>query len=157
MNKTFETIGNIEKRTMDTMDKITSLNGRVPRPLRRFFRYNLAGTTGAVVDFGVLILLVEVFRMYYLNAAAISFILGGIFAYTINKRWGFRKSKRGYVRGLILFISFSALCGFLTIISLKFVVENYQVNYIIAKAIIFVIISTLNFILNYFITFRIKD
>ncbi len=127
MNKTFETIGNIEKRTMDTMDKITSLNGRVPRPLRRFFRYNLAGTTGAVVDFGVLILLVEVFRMYYLNAAAISFILGGIFAYTINKRWGFRKSKRG------------------------------QVNYIIAKAIIFVIISTLNFILNYFITFRIKD
>ena len=135
------------------MNKVTSLNGHASRQLTELFRYSTAGTTAAILDFTILILLVEVLNVYYLYAAAAGFIVGTTTSFTIDKKWGFKGTTRGFRKGLLIFATFSGISLALTIFALKFVVENFTMNYVLAKAMVALIISTLNFTLNYNITF----
>lgn len=129
---------------------------KAPKPIARLIRYSITGTIGAIIDIGLLAILTEGFKIYYLNSAIASFILATIIVYNINRNWAFKDTKRKYLKGLLYFILFSAICLFLTITILKYTVENFQVNYLFAKTIIFIVISTLNFIANYYLTFKIK-
>jgi putative flippase GtrA len=135
------------------LNKATSLNGHASRQVTELFRYSTAGTTAAILDFTVLIALVEIFHVNYLYAAAIGFIVGTTTSFTIDKKGGFKATKRGFKQGLLIFATFSGICLILTIFTLKFVVENLEMNYIIAKFLVAIIISILNFALNYNITF----
>ena len=55
----------------------------------QLFRFVLTGGFSAVVDFGLLWLLSEVFGVQVDAAKALSFIAGTLTAYLINRRWTF--------------------------------------------------------------------
>lgn len=135
------------------LNKVTSLNGHASRQVTELFRYSTAGTTAAILNLTVLIVLVEIFQLNYLYAAAIGFLVGTTTSFTIDKEWGFKATKRGFKQGLLIFATFSGICLMLTIFTLRFVVENLEINYIFAKLMVAIVISILNFTLNYNITF----
>jgi len=64
-----------------------------PRERTRFFRFTIVGTLGAIVDFGVRNLLVNVFAFPSVLAATISFIAAVLSNFTWNSLWTFPDSR----------------------------------------------------------------
>jgi putative flippase GtrA len=59
----------------------------------RFIRFAIVGTIGAVVDFGVMNLLVQVFRVSLVLAGTISFIAAILSNFTWNRYWTYPDSR----------------------------------------------------------------
>lgn len=67
-------------------------------------RFIMTGALSALVDFGILVLLMH-FGLHHTPAKAISFVCGTATAYGINRRWTFRAgpSTRRFVGVLMLY------------------------------------------------------
>lgn len=61
--------------------------------IRQFFRYFFVALAGYVIDFGSLVLLVEVLHVHYLIGASTGFTLGLIATYLLSRRFVFGTSK----------------------------------------------------------------
>ncbi|HCC35929.1 MAG TPA: GtrA family protein [Ruminococcaceae bacterium] len=59
----------------------------------QFLRYCFVGGLAFVVDYGVMVLLVEVFGLYAVLASALSFVLGLSVNYILSTYWIFKKSR----------------------------------------------------------------
>ncbi|HQP08705.1 MAG TPA: GtrA family protein [Anaerolineaceae bacterium] len=78
------------------------LNNRKERT--RFFRFAIVGTSGAVVDFGVLNLLTLVFKLAFVPSSVISFISAVINNFLWNRYWTYPDSRSKHVaRQLVQF------------------------------------------------------
>lgn len=87
-----------------------------PRPQlgTQLFRFVLTGGLSAIVDFGLLVALMNLFGLDHNLAKAISFIAGTTTAYLINRRWTFvaEPSKRRFVAVMALYgITFALQVG----------------------------------------------
>ena len=71
----------------------------------QLFRFVLTGGLSAVVDFGLLVALMNLAGLDHNTAKAISFVAGTTTAYLINRRWTFASdgSKRKFVAVVLLY------------------------------------------------------
>ena len=75
-----------------------------PRERTRFFRFAIVGIIGAIVDFGVMNLLVGIFRFPLVLAGTISFIAAIISNFIWNRYWTYPDSRsKSVFRQLIEF------------------------------------------------------
>ena len=70
-------------------------SGETDNTFIQFFRYLFVGGFAFVIDYGTLMLLVEVFGFNAKLAAVVAFILGLIVNYILSTLWIFRNSKIG--------------------------------------------------------------
>lgn len=104
----------------------------------QLFRFVVTGGLSAIVDFGVLVLLMH-FGLSHTPAKAISFICGTTTAYLINRRWTFRAgpSKRRFVGVMILYgATFLIQVG---LFSLIFALLQHRLSLLAVQVIAFVI------------------
>ena len=119
-------------------------------------RFILTGGLSAIVDFGILVLLMH-FGLSHTPAKAISFVCGTTTAYLINRRWTFRASAstRRFLGVLVLYgttffvqvglfaVLFSVLTDHLPLFwvqAISFVIAQgvaTTVNFIVQRAVIF--------------------
>ncbi len=59
----------------------------------QFLRYCFVGGLAFIVDYGIMVLLVEIFALHAVLASAIAFILGLIVNYLLSTFWIFKKSR----------------------------------------------------------------
>lgn len=123
----------------------------------QLFRFVLTGGLSAVVDFGVLVLLMH-FGLSHTPAKAVSFVCGTTTAYLINRRWTFRAgpSRRRFVGVLILYgATFLIQVG---LFSLIFAILQDRLPLLLVQAIAFVIAqgvaTTVNFIVQRTVIFK---
>ncbi|MBL7072714.1 MAG: GtrA family protein [Candidatus Omnitrophica bacterium] len=118
-------------------------------------RYVLAGGLAYLVDYGLLIILTECFRRYYLTSAAVAFIAGSAASYILNVTWVF--NKRTFKNRLIE-ISIFVLIGIVGLIlnqyCLWFFTENMNIHYLYSKVISTIFVFILNFFARKYILFR---
>ena len=71
----------------------------------QLIRFGLTGGLSAVVDFGLLVALMNLAGLDHNTAKAISFVAGTTTAYLINRRWTFASdgSKRKFVAVVLLY------------------------------------------------------
>jgi len=75
-----------------------------PQERTRFLRFAVVGIIGAIVDFGVMNLLVNGFHFFYVIAGTISFILAILSNFTWNRFWTYPDSRsKPILRQLIQF------------------------------------------------------
>ena len=55
--------------------------------IKQFAKFTVTGATCFAIDFGLMVLLKEVFGLYYIAASAISFIVATCINYLISKHW----------------------------------------------------------------------
>ena len=125
---------------------------------REFFKnlilYGIFGAGGAVIDYGVFSLLVSV-GIPILSKAEIATVISGIcgfaFTFTTNTFLNFKKSDNLWRR----FVSYGAICvlGMLLSAGALAVFEKYM-NVYLLKAIVLVVVSAIQFVLNKLITYR---
>jgi len=118
-------------------------------------KYSSVGISAAIIDFSVLYILTEYFKLYYLLSATISFILAAFFNYNLNRRWTFRSSGNQNKQLPVFFII--AILGILLNNHIMYIgVEKFGLWYIYAKIISTTIVTFWNFFGNKYLTFKIK-
>ncbi len=108
---------------------------------KSFFRYVIVSGLATAVDFGVLVLLTEVFGIWYLFSATIGAISGGVVGFLLGRNWAFMStgSKAMYqaVKYSLVWIGSILLnVGLLYII-----VEWIDIQYVIAKIIVAIVVG----------------
>jgi putative flippase GtrA len=106
---------------------------------RQIVKYLSIGFFGTIIDYGVLLILTEVFGIFYLISACVSYFLGLISNFILNKKYTFKfeNNKLNYLIKTFLsyfFVSVSSLI--ITLLFMSFFVEVLGIYYIISKIII---------------------
>ena len=119
------------------------------------FRYVLSGALAYGVDYCSLIVFVEIFKIYYLTAALVAFLLGSITAYILNVRWVFDKRtfKNRYFE-ISIFIVIGVVGLILNQYIIWFFTENVNFHYLFSKLVATMIVVIWNFFARKYILFR---
>lgn len=113
------------------------------------------GILATLLDMSLLYLLAEIAGLWYLFAAGISYTLGGIFSYILNKKLTFHNVSRRFVRQGLVFLAISAAGLALNTGVIWLGVEVFDLHYLIAKAGATFIAFFWNFFGQSTITFRV--
>lgn len=114
-----------------------------------FFRYNTVALIASAVDFMCFFLLFEVFNVWYLLSASISASLGGLTAFMLNWKWVFKSQAKTWRLQLTKYIIAWGGSILLNVYGLYLLVENSEINEIVAKIIVSVMVG---FFYNFFVS-----
>ena len=130
-------------------------------PLRdQLVRFVITGGLSAVVDFGLLVILMAL-GLGHTSAKAVSFVAGTTTAYLINRRWTFRAapSTRRFLAVVLLYaLTFALQVGLFSV--LFTLLTNQGLSRLSVQVIAFVIAqgvaTTVNFIVQRSVIFRLR-
>ena len=119
------------------------------------FRYVLAGSLAGAIDYSTLVMLTNVFNVYYLTSAAIAFILGTATSYILNITWVFDKRTLKDKRlEAFIFLTIGIAGLFLNHFCIMFFTETVKLHYLISKFISTIAVAAVNFSARKYILFR---
>ena len=121
--------------------------------IERFIKFSIVGGIGAIIDFSVLILFVEVFSFQILIANTISFLIALVNNFLLNKYWTWNNKNSRYIKQFIKYI-FISVIGFILNTILMWLLMQLGLWYIGIKIVIITIVSLWNFFVNNFWTFK---
>jgi len=140
--------------TLDKGDKL----GRISLFAKHAFKYYLVGTSGILVNLGILFVLTEFAGLWYLLSSTIAIYVSITSNFLLNKSWTFRdteiKQRSFLMYGKFIGVS---LVGMGIQLGFNYIfVERLSVYYLLAALISIMIASSVNFVLNRRLTFGIK-
>lgn len=114
---------------------------------KHFIRFVIVGVINTAVDFGVYSLCFGILHIYYMTAQVFGYSAGIINSFIMNKFWTFENKEvnKKTTGQFIKFITVNALSFGATLLGLRLLVHNLNVNAYIAKAITIVISQAINF------------
>lgn len=115
--------------------------------IHQLIKFGFVGGSAFVIDYGVMILLTEVFGINYLVSSGISFTISVIYNYVLSVKWVFdvgenRNKKQEFAVFIVLSIIGLGLNQFLMWLT----VEKIGIFYMLAKIIATAIVMVYNFI-----------
>lgn len=126
--------------------------------LIQLFRYGFVGGAAFLVDYGVLVLLTEVFGMHYLLSATISFILGLITNYLLSVVWVFNNRTLGNRWAEFTVFAIIGVIGLgLNALIMYVCTDKMGIYYMISKIISTVIVFFWNFFARKIVLFKAKS
>ncbi len=112
----------------------------------QFMRYVIVGGIAFLVDYVFLILLTEVFQIFYLTSAAISFVIGLAVNYFLAVKWVFQSS----ANNKSIEISLYALIGIVGLGLNELIIwlftEEVKFHYMLSKIVAAVVVLGWNFL-----------
>ncbi|CZR10262.1 Putative flippase GtrA (transmembrane translocase of bactoprenol-linked glucose) [Trichococcus flocculiformis] len=116
--------------------------------LKQLLKFGIVGIIATILDFIFLFLFTDVFGVYYLLSAAVSFILSTLFNYVASMRFVFNSkfSKDEKSKELILFVILSVIGLLLNQFLMWFFVEKIALYYMAAKIVATFFVMAWNFI-----------
>lgn len=121
----------------------------------RLGRYFLSGLATFIIDVAILFVLIEWFKVYYLFAAGVAFVIAITMNYFVNRKWTFTETKTHLAHAYLAFMAVAVLGLCLTILFLAFLVEILHFHYITARIMAAIFIGLWTFILNSLLTFKV--
>jgi putative flippase GtrA len=127
---------------------------RPPDLHTQFARFLLGGGFSALIDFLLLVLLVEAFSVYYLVAGAMSFLVGLILNYFVSRRWIFQGGKYDKIIEFLVFCTGGAVGLGLNQIVLLVFVGHFSLDYRFSKIISVSLVTFWNFLTKKYLIFK---
>lgn len=121
--------------------------------IRQFIKFILVGIINTLVTYVTFKILTNIFFVNDILAIIISYIVGVINSFILNKIWTFR-SKIMSFREIIFFVIVFFISLFFKIIVYKTLKEKFLIQKDIAFFIGMAVYTSINFLLNKYITFR---
>ncbi|MFC1479905.1 GtrA family protein [Candidatus Omnitrophota bacterium] len=98
---------------------------------------------------------VEIFKIYYLTAALVAFLLGAITAYILNVKWVFdKRTFQNRYFEIAIFIVIGVVGLILNQYIIWFFTENVSFHYLLSKLVATMIVVIWNFFARKYILFR---
>ena len=121
----------------------------------QFIRYGFVSVVALAVDFGGMVLLVELLSMHYLIAATISFTAGLVVNYLLSRAWVFAERKYdSNVKEFLLFAGIGVIGLALNNVILWLAVDKIGIFYIYSKIIATILVFFWNFGLRKMLVFK---
>jgi putative flippase GtrA len=141
-------------RRIQKIEKFVTLGGRANARTEQFLRYTVTASSSFVLDLFLLWVFTGVLGMYYLLSAGLSFGIAISVNYVTSRAYAFSGSRRGQTEGYILFVGI-ALCGMaMVILSMRTLVENFGIPYLLARIILGGFVGMWNYSMNAFWNFK---
>ena len=133
----------------DKIDNLVEkiLGRKINKGILQYFRYLICGGTATVADVSLLFFLTHIFHIYYLFAAALSFVTGIIVNYTLNIILVFQSSGK-IKKEFFLFASIGIGGLFWTEIILWILVDKLNIYVMFAKVIAIILVLQWNFFMR---------
>lgn len=106
-------------------------------------RSQVASLAATVVDFGCLVFLVQIARVWYVAATAVGALLGAVTNFILGRHWSFMATHGNIGRQAIRYAAVSSLSLGLNVIGVFLLTEHLKVHYTISRAITAVIVAIL--------------
>ena len=121
----------------------------------QIFRYAIGGQISTLTDFLMLIVLTDVFSIYYLFSATIAFVCSVLVSYFFNIYWVFYQRKYDKKRHeVFLFFSISVVGLLLTNLLMYFFTEKIGLFYLKSKIISAAMVFIWNFTARKYLLFN---
>jgi putative flippase GtrA len=121
--------------------------------IKKFLKYLSAGWFQFILDLFLLWIFTDFLGVYYLFSASISVVISSILGFTLNKKYVFKKSKRKFSQGYLIFLAITIGKIFAITSLLFFFVDFLQVNYILGRILTGLIIVGVMYTLHTKLTF----
>ncbi|MFP5041428.1 GtrA family protein [Parasediminibacterium sp. JCM 36343] len=118
-----------------------------------FLKFIFSGLLSVAIEFFLLIILVEKFKLSVFISNSIAFIITNIFNYLLSRLWVFGKSHRRIRHEVFLFFSTTAVGLLINQAIMWCLVDAYHLNYKVAKLFAIVLVVIWNFWSKKFLVF----
>lgn len=123
---------------------------------QQFFRFCVVGASGTALDFGLLLLLVELFAWHPIPAATVSFLAAVANNFYWNRQWTFEAHGQAWRPQLLLFVFVSLVGLGLNLLFLKLFLV-FHIWYVLGKACATIFVVFWNFFANRAWTFALAS
>ena len=125
---------------------------------KEFLSAQVAAFIGTAVDFGVVILLTEIFGIWYVISNAIGAICGAITNFFLGRNWVFLSTKNKISHQAFRYFLVATGSMILNTLGVYLLTEFSSLNYIYSKVIVAIFIAfTFNFLLQKHFVFKEKE
>ncbi len=125
-----------------------------PNP-HTLLKYNAVAIIATSVDYGLFLLLSEALQVWYLLASFAGLVMGGLTAFILQRNWTFKKKDGKLSKQAIKYIMIWSASIFLNTAGLYLTVEYVEIQSIIAKIIVSIIVGIgFNFLMNKHFVFK---
>ncbi len=115
--------------------------------IKQLFRFGIVGAICFLIDYSILYICTDIFKIYYLISSIISFSISTIFNYILSIKFVFTiKEDRNKNKDFINFIVFSVIGLILNQIIMWIGVDVINIYYMITKVISTCIVMCFNYI-----------
>lgn len=120
---------------------------RMRRLFTQICKFGMVGAICFCIDYALMTLLVELFDMVYLLAAAASFVVSTVVNYLLSMRYVFRgREDKNPLQELTVFVAMSVLGLGLNQLTMWIAVEFFHIYYGLAKVAATALVMIYNFI-----------
>ncbi|QOV19591.1 GtrA family protein [Blautia liquoris] len=114
---------------------------------QQLVRFGFVGVSAFIIDYGIMILLTEVFHINYLVSSGISFSVSVIYNYILSIFWVFNvdKQKSG-IANFAVFMVLSIIGLGINQLVMWILVDKAQIFYMLSKIVATIVVSVYNFI-----------
>lgn len=121
----------------------------------QFFRYGIVGGIAWCVDYGILALFTEVFKVYYLISGVIGFCIGLVVNYILSIIWVFpvKMMENKFLEFAVFGVIGGIGLGLLTLL-FWFFTNILSIHYLISKVIATVFVLLWNFLARKYVLFH---
>lgn len=115
---------------------------------KHFSRFSMIGVANTLIDFLIFTIFNSLFAINYIVSQALGYSCGVANSFVFNKKWTFqdRNSKKKKFHELLQFIVINLITLIITMIVIKFIVKNFNMNVYIAKIIVTILAQATNFL-----------
>lgn len=127
----------------------------MPSNRTSFIRYNIAAGLATATDFLVLVLLTEVFHLWYMFSAITGAVSGGVVSFIFERNWAFHKRHGNIYKQTLKYSAVWVTSILLNTSGLFFLVEYANIHYILSKVIVALVIGMgFNFFTHKYFIFK---
>lgn len=123
------------------------LEGPMKKLIGQILKFSVVGGSAFIIDYGILIIMTEVFRVDYLVSSGFSFTVSVVFNYIMSIKWVFNVEKtRNKKQEMLLFFLFSIIGLGINQFIMWIMVDKFGVFYMISKIGATIVVMIYNFI-----------
>ena len=128
---------------------------RMHTRFKRFSRYTLIGFSTFVFDLSLLWVMVSLWKIYYLYAAAVSFLMAVSLNYFLSRRWVFKGSHRTPFGGYLYFLKTAIAGSALTVFLMWAFTAITGGSYLIIRIAVAALVGMGNYLANLYLNFKV--
>ena len=133
------------------------IKGQAELVRHQIFRYSVGGNAATLSDFATLTLMTELLNIHYMFSSAVSYIVGVIISYFLNRCWVFHNRKYDKKRKELAIFFFISLIGFFLTNSILFALTEYlNIYYVNSKIFASILVFFWNFTARKYLLFHHK-